>query len=282
MDGYDMSGYLIGALALLLCVLVWLAVKGKSNKTDAANKGQAPNDGGPTQLDEAFLQPRWVDTIRREGVPMNLVDTLGRQTIATEVQEPSTLLDSISSEVKGTRHEAPASTGGAPKPSPITLPDVPILSSDPVAIDNEIAALHKHATASKGKDWPAAIAALEKAAVLDAAHRRWNDMTRMVRLPVFLQQAGRFDEAMAEFDRLIERVPVYVQEHATSANEVARSATLHREYEILYDKLRLACKREKQDEQAEKFAKLSAVHREALGGLKILKTVKPKKRRGKK
>ncbi len=265
-----MTGYLLIGF-VLICVLVWLVVKSRATKAAPPASHRSSRDGAAATREEAKQTAKWVDTIRRDGLPLVTDDTVS---VSTQIldQTPNTAPPSGESP-----QASLAPTDSPPKPAPIKAPELPVLSTDPAAIDLEISALHKRATQLKGDDWPGAISALEKAAILDAAHNRWNDMARMVRLPTFLQQAGRFDEAMAEFERLIERVPIYVQEHAGAANELSRSATLHREYEVLYDKMRLACKREKQHELAEKYNQKSAVHREALGDLKELRKSKRKK-----
>ncbi|MBK6651514.1 MAG: hypothetical protein IPG42_18610 [Betaproteobacteria bacterium] len=268
-----MTGYLLIGF-VLICVLVWLVIRSRATKVAPPASRRFSQDGGAGAKEEATPTAKWVDTIRRDGVPLVADDT---RSISTQVLDQSTVREDASERAWYQSQALLVTTEITPKPAPIKAPERPVLSTDPSVIDNEISALHKKATQLKSKDWSGAISALEKAAILDAAHNRWNDMTRMVRLPTFLQQAGRFDEAMAEFERLIERVPIYVQEHAGAANELSRSATLHREYEVLYDKMRLACKREKQHELAEKYTQKSAVHREALGDLKELRKSKRNK-----
>ena len=268
-----MTGYLIFAF-VLICALVWLAIRSRAAKADAPASRPSSRGAGANPHEDVNIAVKWVDTIRREGATVAANDTV---TISTQILDQPTFREDLTEAAWHQVSPPPVLTKNSSLPESIKAPELPELSSDPTDIDHQISALHKEATSRKGKDWPGAIAALEKAAVLDAAHSRWNDMTRMVRLPTFLQQAGRFDEAMAEFDRLTERIPAYVQEHSTTNNELARSATLHREYEILYDKMRLACKREKQHELAEKYAQKSAVHHEALGDLKELKRSKRKK-----
>jgi hypothetical protein len=272
-NGKEMTGYLIFAF-VLICALVWFAMRTKSSRSDLSTPQQSKRDGIVERRDAVNPGGKWVDTIRRDGAGHMDRDA---DTVITEVMDRSTVKEDMSSHLWHQSLPAPAPIETAPRPEPIKLPKLPALSTDPAVIDREISALHKEATRLKGKDWPAAISALEKATILDAAHNRWNDMTRMVRLPTFLQQAGRFDEAMAEFERLIDRVPIYVQEHSGTDNELARSATLHREYEVLYDKMRLACKREKHTEQAEKYAQKSAVHKQALSDLKEIRKSKRKK-----
>jgi len=283
-----MTGYLI-FFFLLVCLLVLLASKRRSRKPSSVVPDRSGREMKPTQHGEFNAAGKWVDTIRRDSLVHSAVDTQSLQSTVIQNQDSPTLIEDAAepalretqeiARTAGQKNALPATTPS--KPLPIKAPHLSAAIADLPAIDGQIAALHKEATQNKGKDWPTAIAALQKSAVLDAAHSRWNDMTRMVRLPTFLQQAGRFDEAMAEFERLIARVPVYVQEHAVIGNELARSATLHREYEILYDKMRLACKREKQHEQAEGYAQKSAVHRQALDGLKDLKKPKRKTKRKK-
>lgn len=96
-----------------------------------------------------------------------------------------------------------------------------------------------------GKDWQQAVALLQKASELDERHGRWIDAARMVRLPVFMQQAGQFDAALVEFARLIRRVPAQVQATAGNTGALLIRARGHYETALIYDKKRVACKREK-------------------------------------
>jgi tetratricopeptide (TPR) repeat protein len=277
-----MTGDLIVAF-VLVCLVIWLVLKSRSRKASPPAVDRSARAFNPTQHGEFNAAGKWVDTIRRDSLIHSALDTEALQSTVIQNPEPSTLIDDAAEPgLRETQEIALEIVDTPSKPTPIKATYLSSASADASAIDLQITALHKEATQSKSKDWPTAIAALQKAAVLDAAHNRWNDMTRMVRLPTFLQQAGRFEEAMAEFDRLIERVPSYVQEHtANKSDELARGAALHREYELLYDKMRLACKRQKEHELAEKYAQKSTLHREAMGDLKELKKTRKKKQRKK-
>lgn len=131
------------------------------------------------------------------------------------------------------------------------------------AIDEQISNLHREATQLKGKDWPGAVALLQKAAELDERHSRWLDAARMVRLPVFMQQAGQFDAALLEFARLIRRVPAQVQATAGNTGPLFIRALGHHETALIYDKKRVACKREKSAALAEDSALRADTHRAA-------------------
>lgn len=164
--------------------------------------------------------------------------------------------------VRGRRKSAPLKGAtNAPGNITVNLQTSITVTSDP--IDEEIATLHREATALKGNDWTQAVALLQKAAALEAQHDRFADADRMVRLPIFLQQAGRFDEAMAEFSRLIERVQAYVQKTFGHTSELIRSASLHHQYGIIYDKMRLACKREKRMDLVQEYLAKVEFHKNA-------------------
>jgi tetratricopeptide (TPR) repeat protein len=81
--------------------------------------------------------------------------------------------------------------------------------------DQRIAALNRQATVHKENgDWPAAVACLKEAHGLMGKSGLAHTAQAWCRLPLFLQQAGRFDESMAVFDELLDQLP-----------EMARRAT---------------------------------------------------------
>lgn len=75
-----------------------------------------------------------------------------------------------------------------------------------------------------------------------------------LRLPVFLQQAGRFDEAISEFQWLVERVQSRDKRLVTDGGPYfirhqVVTCLIH-----IYDKMRLACQRQGRQDQAREYA----------------------------
>lgn len=142
--------------------------------------------------------------------------------------------------------------------------------------DEELAALYREATAAKKeKDWDRAIACLRQANERVGLNY---DIPGSLRLPSFLQQAGRFDEAMLEFNRLLADVENYVGrtlDHATP--NIRRSAVASHCFRI-YDKMRLACQREKRTEDAERYAALYQQHCDIHSKWQVLVREERKKR----
>ena len=135
--------------------------------------------------------------------------------------------------------------------------------SDSNPVDQEIATLHRDATALKDKNWPEAVRLLRLAGSLDAQHQRWIETARMIRLPLFLQQAGHFDEALAEFKQLIPRVPLQLQATLGHCSKLFLRAMAHHETALIYDKMRLACKRQKRLDLASDYEMRSQTHSDA-------------------
>lgn len=116
--------------------------------------------------------------------------------------------------------------------------------------DAELAELEMQATEfKKAKDWNSAIECLQKA-------RLWRG-TGTDRLPLFLQQAGRFDEAMAEFNLLLDEVDANCMAmFGHQPDFIQQGQSLHMRAAI-YDKMRLACQREKRIVEAKQYATIS-------------------------
>lgn len=123
---------------------------------------------------------------------------------------------------------------------------VSITSSMAFSVDEEAAALNREATQwKKSGDWDKAIAALQK--ISGGAG---------LRLPSFLQQAGRFEEAMEEFNRLLGEVDANAADMFSHQPEfIQKGQALHVKATI-YDKMRLACKRQKLPDEEGKYAAL--------------------------
>lgn len=137
---------------------------------------------------------------------------------------------------------------------PLTVTASIVVNRNP--LDERISELHKQATAYKGDNWDAAIACLREASDLMRQSNGY-PTERWTRLPVFLQQAGRFEEAMAEFERLLTEVESRIATEFDHQSEHVRTMHVHGEYARIYDKIRMVCQRQKLKGEAEKYAKLA-------------------------
>jgi tetratricopeptide (TPR) repeat protein len=123
--------------------------------------------------------------------------------------------------------------------------------------------LHREATTHKKVNWDAAVACLQEAANLMRQHDSPHIIESWTRLPVFLQQAGRYDEAIQEFERLLSEVkPRVAKEMALSRSSpsVVKGFT-HLSYSKIYDKMRLASQRQKLPNKAHEYQHLSEQHK---------------------
>lgn len=241
-----MTIYWVTLVALALA-LVWLRFRGRRRSDHA--KGSAAQ--GPAD----WVTNKWVDTMRR--------DTAMSSFMATQT-EPVSLPGSA---LYPDRSQPVAQL---PEAAALGASRAPVLLQAAARIDKsqaeaEVSRLHREATAYKGQDWTRAILALQAAATLDREHQCWSDATRMVRLPVFLQQAGHYEAAMVEFERLLQRVPGYADAQLELKPRLDRQLCLHRQYEIIYDKMRLACKRQQLPDLAAQYAADAQQHRQASG-----------------
>ncbi len=82
-----------------------------------------------------------------------------------------------------------------------------------------------------------------------------------LRLPLFLQSAGRFDEAMVEFEALRASPPVARQDNSHMRSQDDIDLLIHAELAVIYDKMRLACRREGHRDKAAEYESLSKGHR---------------------
>ena len=100
----------------------------------------------------------------------------------------------------------------------------------------------RHANA---KDWDQAISCLKKA---DARMQRSPvsyPVLAWLRLPLYLQKAGRFDEAVNEFDRLIRETPGRIARYFSHRSKAEQSKFIRHEVGVIRDKMALAQEREK-------------------------------------
>lgn len=133
------------------------------------------------------------------------------------------------------------------------------ISRNPV--HDRIATLSREATTHKDVNWNVGVTCLQEAAHL-MRNSDYYDMSKMLRLPVFLQQAGRFEEAMEEFERLLaDAKPIAQKEMANTNLPTAAKRHTHLYYLQIYDKMRTVCKRQKLKDKAEEYRALSEKHK---------------------
>ena len=134
---------------------------------------------------------------------------------------------------------------------------VSVASSMVIRKDEETAALNREATRLRDTgDIDAAIECLRKAAARMRASSMHHTIQTWLRLPLFLQQAGRYDEAMNEFQRLIDETPErnlrYLPDDANySGGTPAQLRARARRYDlkIITEKVELATRREERRRQ---------------------------------
>lgn len=150
-----------------------------------------------------------------------------------------------------------------------------VVSRNP--IDERISELHKKATRYKDENWTEAIACLQEASDLMRRHEGNYVLDRWTRLPVFLQQAGRYEEAMQEFQRLLGEVKAKVEKEAQSVTLPSYRRKLeHQNFEHIYDKMRMVCKREKLPDKALEYQTLAKKHRMIVDELSALLEIERK------
>jgi tetratricopeptide (TPR) repeat protein len=124
----------------------------------------------------------------------------------------------------------------------------------------DISTLHKNATAYKNAgDIENAISLLYQAKLLANQNPISCPIDSWLRLPLFLQQAGRFNEAMAEFNDLLENPPI-TREKDSPLEPLVLEMLTHADMCAIYDKMRLACDRENRFKESEQYEKLSKKH----------------------
>lgn len=120
--------------------------------------------------------------------------------------------------------------------------------------NQEFSALNRQATVASGeRDWGTAVELLKQAKALHG------DLYQDTRLALYLQHAGRFNEAMKEFEWLLKHVEIQVLAdlaHQANATEAARLSWAAHLREVIHDKARLACEREGRTELAKEHMRL--------------------------
>ncbi|POZ51331.1 hypothetical protein [Methylovulum psychrotolerans] len=123
-------------------------------------------------------------------------------------------------------------------------------------LDQKIDDLHREATHYKKTDLELSISYLKEAKeLMQGKDNRL--IEQWLRLPLFLQQSGRFDEAMVEFNLIIKNVRPRAEKRFGFLHQPTRiKLCITSEKLRIYEKMQLACKREKLPEMAKKYASL--------------------------
>ena len=140
---------------------------------------------------------------------------------------------------------------------------IQLIVATPSEMEMRYRELNREATALTDSDIQSAIAKLFEAKLICEEHDIDSGIERRLRLPLFLQRGGRFDEAMIEFNHLLDTTDFRVDHFLSSGSSLHKLANKHLESSKIYDKMRLACKREKRKADADYFAAKSTEHRAA-------------------
>ncbi|MDR0441572.1 MAG: hypothetical protein LBI59_11450, partial [Candidatus Accumulibacter sp.] len=123
--------------------------------------------------------------------------------------------------------------------------------------DERITELHRQATQLKNSGrWTDAIEALHEAQTRMRASGAVGTIETWGRLPLYLQRTGLFEEAMAEFRRLLDEVPARMEREFGHWPKRFHCGFCHRERQVIYDKMRLACQRQGLFENAKKYSEM--------------------------
>lgn len=130
------------------------------------------------------------------------------------------------------------------------------------ALEEEVSRLLKAATAEqKGGNPDQAIKLLHRAYGLMAKSPISRSIETYLRLPLYLQKDGRFDEAMVEFDAVLSAIPAKIAREFAHCGQTTQRRIVATDRSIVYDKMRLACQREKRPERAVMYAVFSHAER---------------------
>lgn len=138
------------------------------------------------------------------------------------------------------------------------------------ASEEKSSELLKEATKKKNeKDLAGAIDCLREAYKLMAQSSISYPIETFLRLPLYLQQAGRYDESVTEFEKLLKASPDKIAKEFSHITKQKQKGLAAMERATIYDKMRLASQREKRFNHAIYFQVLSNATRAI--GLKIQK-----------
>ena len=148
---------------------------------------------------------------------------------------------------------------GAENPAPVLVDAKHGVFVRPDSADEQrIAALHRQATEHKdNKEWDKAVTCLREAERLKGNVLTVYPVKHSLRLPLFLQQAGRFDEAMREFQALLDGTEARIARQFSHQKKTEQTKIVHADYADIYKAMSTACKREKRMDLVEKYQNLS-------------------------
>ncbi|MBQ3059546.1 MAG: hypothetical protein IJD16_04440 [Desulfovibrio sp.] len=158
---------------------------------------------------------------------------------------------------KSAHHESSPSEVSSDETTPLESGSV----ISELALDNDIAALHRRATEFKdAKQWEEAIACLRKAKELIGPSMGGYTVQRLCRLPLFLQQAGHFEEALIEFQVLLDNAEAANQEEFGHQRKNVQEKFLHLRLSQIYGHMITACKRQKRLDLLEIYQEKARFH----------------------
>lgn len=127
-------------------------------------------------------------------------------------------------------------------------------------IGQRVATLQRQASKYQGKNLSAALECLQSAAELMRQHPSDYPLDRWLRLPLLLQQAGCFDACVMEFHLLLDETQERVKNQCSRQKEEIVQKFVHLNYFQIYEKMSLACKRQKLINQATQYTLLADEH----------------------
>lgn len=129
----------------------------------------------------------------------------------------------------------------------------------------DIAMLNRRATAYKDQgNWASALACLYRAREVALNRGIPQTIAQLLRLPLFLQQAGFFGAAKYELQYLLENMAEFIALETKGLNFMELQTAFHKEIylEAICNKAALIFKREKDKETAVLFKIMEAEHKE--------------------
>jgi tetratricopeptide (TPR) repeat protein len=128
--------------------------------------------------------------------------------------------------------------------------------------------LLKEATQKKNNDdWNGAINCLREAYKQIAQTKISYPIETYLRLPLYLQQAGRYTESFDEFEKLLKNLPAKIAKEFSHISKQEQDGLIAMEASVIYDKMRLASQRENQFTYSVYYQILSNANRAV--GLKL-------------
>lgn len=132
--------------------------------------------------------------------------------------------------------------------------------------------LYRQATVHKNaKEWDKAIECLYEARAIDGTANEWLVLTNLLRLPLFLQQAGYFEAANFEFNHILSTLGMLINREIKTADNPGLSYQWlqHLYLGQIFDKARVAYKRQRLIDQSKHFAELAATHQQKSVALEV-------------